>query len=138
MVPGEIKKNKWNKGKPETIVKQAPKVVVKSTNNSNRQSPLQKDSFKSPRELQVSPDGNPLEDEDDFMRQVSITDCDSPKRQSVRTNYMEFSNFTSDLNKVNIYDLEIFDKDEDEELSQFDPSQFSKLHKKLNPSNVIS
>lgn len=134
------KQNKWSKIKQEAVIKHAPKIIVKSqysSDNSNRTSPETKNNYlSSPVGSQDEKDDIPqVESDDDFMRQISITDCDSPKRSSVKTNYKEFQMFTSDLEQVDLSDFKT--RNLGEEFEQFDPSKISKLKKKQIPSNVF-
>ncbi len=64
-----VKKNKWGKVKEEEN--------LNLTNNAMEMSPTGSNDSGS--------------QDDEFKRQISITDCDSPKRMSVRSELTDFS-----------------------------------------------
>jgi len=75
----------------------------------------------------------------DFMRQISITDCDSPKRQSIMSNYKEFN----DDDNVNNQEIEKFNlgnfrsNEVRASSNHLNLRSFSRNMKKMSPSMAM-
>jgi len=94
------KHNKWAKNiaGEKSFQDFEQRISEKSNILKTRKSPetlKNKSPVPTQHETQNSPGSGSDAEEDMFMRQISITDCDSPKRFSVRSNKIDFEETVS-------------------------------------------